>query len=170
MISYRQQSGAVHLTVSERSVADLYGYCERSSQTQTQTPMAQTHVQHLSRVGRFLLVGALGVIVNTGTLILFHQEARLPLIFASTLAFELAIASNFIWNNRWTFGTRELSLRRFACFNLVSLGGLAITSVTLWTLVTELGLNYLVANLVGIGLATSWNLAGSFRWIWVSRP
>lgn len=132
--------------------------------------MTQTHTQHLWRVGRFLLVGAVGAIVNTGALFLFHEEVQLPLIFASALAVELAIASNFIWNNRWTFGRRELSLRRFARFNLVSLGGLAITSITVWTLATELGLNYLLANLVGIGLATSWNLAGSFTWIWVSRP
>jgi putative flippase GtrA len=132
--------------------------------------MTQTNTRHLSSVGRFLLIGALGAIVNTGALFVLHQEAQLPLIFASVLAVELAIASNFIWNNRWTFGRRELSLGRFARFNLVSLGGLAITTITLWALVTELGLNYLLANLVGISLATTWNLAGSFRWIWVSRP
>ena len=57
-------------------------------------------------------------------------------------------------------------MRRFARFNLIALGGLAITTATVWTLATMLGLNYLIANLVGIGLATGWNLAGSFLWTW----
>ncbi|MBV9174801.1 MAG: GtrA family protein [Chloroflexi bacterium] len=123
----------------------------------------------LSRVARFLSVGALGVIINTGALFVLHQEAHLPLAVASVLAVELAIGSNFLWNNRWTFGNREISFARFARFNLVSLGGLAITTGTDWALVSSLGINYLVANLAGIALATSWNLAGSFIWTWGAR-
>jgi dolichol-phosphate mannosyltransferase len=123
----------------------------------------------LSRVARFLVVGGLGVAVNTVALFLLHQQAHLPLALASVLAVEVAIGWNFIWNNRWTFGRRDLSLGRFARFNLVSLDGLAITTAAVWTLASAVGLHYLVANLVGIGLATSWNLAGSFIWTWGAR-
>ncbi len=122
-----------------------------------------------SRVGRFLVIGGLGVAVNTVALFLLHQQVHLPLVLASALAVELAIGWNFIWNNRWTFGRRDLSLGRFARFNLVSLGGLAITTATVWALASQLGAHYLLANLVGIGLATAWNLTGSFVWTWGPR-
>jgi putative flippase GtrA len=123
----------------------------------------------LPRMGkliRFLLVGGLGVLVNSLALFVLHQLLRLPLVMASLLAVELAIANNFFWNNRWTFGRKDLSLRRFLTFNLVSLGGLAITTGTLWLLVTHHGVAYLLANLVGIGLATCWNFSMSLLWTW----
>ncbi len=104
--------------------------------------------------------------MNSLALFFLHQLLRLPLVIASILAVELAIASNFFWNDRWTFGRKALSLQRFLKFNLTSLGGLVITTGTLWILVTYLHLTYLLANLVGIGFATCWNWRMSFLWTW----
>jgi putative flippase GtrA len=123
----------------------------------------------LARLGKFLVVGATGVAVNSLALLALHQRAHLPLAAASALAVELAIGHNFYWNNRWTFGRRDLTLHRFARFNLASLGGLAITTATLWLLAVGLGVQYLAANLVGIGLATGWNFGLSLVWTW-KRP
>src|SRR5690348_13857982 len=78
----------------------------------------------LTRVSSFLLVGGSGVLVNSLALFLLFQWAHLPLLLASALSAELAIVNNFYWNDRWTFGCPQLSWRRFAQFNLVSLAGL----------------------------------------------
>lgn len=120
----------------------------------------------LSKLWRFLLVGGAGVLVNSTALFLLHQLLRLGLVAASVVAVELAIAHNFFWNNRWTFRQKRLSFRRFLTFNLISLGGLVITTSTLWGLATFLGTPYLVANLAGIGLATTWNFVMSLFWTW----
>ncbi len=120
----------------------------------------------LARIGKFLFVGATGMLVNTGVLVVLYQHVHVALVAASALATELAIANNFLWNNYWTFGRRTLSLRRFARFNVVSLGGQCITVVTLWVLVRHAGLYYVVANIAGIGLAFVWNFAASVRWTW----
>jgi putative flippase GtrA len=117
---------------------------------------------------KFLLVGGLGVVVNSLALFVLHQLMRLPLVVASLLAVELAIVNNFLWNDRWTFGRKKLSLRRFFQFNLVSCGGLVITTGTLWVLATHLAAPYLLANLVGIGLATCWNFGINLLWTWGS--
>ncbi len=106
------------------------------------------------------------MLVNSLALFVLRQFLRLPLVVASVLAVELAIASNFFWNDRWTFGRKVPSLRRFLKFNLTSLGGLVITTGTLWLLATHLRVPYLLANLVGIGLATCWNCRMSFLWTW----
>jgi putative flippase GtrA len=120
----------------------------------------------VARLSKFLLVGGVGVLVNSVALLLLYQRVHLPLVVASALSVELAIVSNFLWNDRWTFGRRERSLGRFARFNLVSLGGLVITTFTLWVLVHHLGLYYLAANLLGIGLAIAWNFVANLLWTW----
>lgn len=106
------------------------------------------------------------MLVNNVALFALFEKVHLPLVIASALAVELAIISNFIWNNYWTFKSTHLSLRRFAQFNLVSLGGLIISTGILWMLVNQLGLYYLAANLLAIGLATIWNFMLNSLWTW----
>ena len=122
----------------------------------------------IARFIKFLLVGGLGVVINSLALLVLHQLIRFPLVVASLVAVELAIVNNFLWNDRWTFGRKQPSLRRFFQFNLVSFGGLVITTGTLWVLVTHLATPYLLANLVGIGLATCWNFGVNLLWTWGS--
>lgn len=123
----------------------------------------------LTRMGKFLVVGGLGAFVNTGVLVVLYHQLHLALVVASALATELAIGHNYLWNDRWTFGQRGLSLSRFAKFNLVSLGGQCVTVATLWILVQHAGLHYVVANLIAIGLAVAWNFSVNLRWTWRSQ-
>src|SRR5262249_27372232 len=106
-----------------------------------------------TRISKFLVVGGLGTLVNTGVLIILYHQLHMALVVASAIGTELAIGHNFLWNNYWTFGRSGLSLHRFAKFNLSSLGGQCITIVSLWTLVGFVDMNYVAANMVGIGLA-----------------
>jgi dolichol-phosphate mannosyltransferase len=121
-----------------------------------------------SRLGKFLVVGGTGLVVNNAALYAFYQMLRLPLVLASALAVTLAIGNNFVLNDRWTFhhSGHAVLLRRFAQFCVVSLAGLAVTTLTLWTLVTYLDVYYLLANLVGIGLGTASNFVANLKWTW----
>jgi dolichol-phosphate mannosyltransferase len=122
--------------------------------------------QEARTLGRFLLVGGSGVLVNSLALFFLYGKAGLPFIIASALSVELAITNNFVWNDRWTFGRSGPSLVRFVKFNLISLVGLALTTGTAWLLVQQAGVNYLVANLAGIGLATTCNFVANAQWTW----
>jgi dolichol-phosphate mannosyltransferase len=106
------------------------------------------------------------MLVNSLALLLLFQWVHLPLVIASVLSTEMAIVNNFCWNDRWTFGRTQLSIKRLAKFNLVSLAGLVITTGTLWLLVRHLGYYYLTANLLGIALATAWNFVANSLWTW----
>lgn len=120
----------------------------------------------LSKPGKYLVVGGSGVVVNSGALAFFHQLLAMPLVLSSMLAVELSIGSNFLLNDRWTFGRRWPSWRRFFKFNLVSLVGLVITTAVLWALVTGAHSPYLLANLFGILLALIWNFCINLFWTW----
>jgi dolichol-phosphate mannosyltransferase len=120
----------------------------------------------ISRLGKFLVVGGSGLIVNNAALIAGHQLLRLPLAVASVCAVVLAVVNNFVLNDRWTFAQSGLSARRFVRFFIGSLGGMAITSTTLWLLVTYFQMHYLVANLIGITMGAGANFLVSATWTW----
>lgn len=119
-----------------------------------------------TRMIRFAIVGISGIGVNMAALAVLHQLVGLPLLAASPLAVELAIANNFVWNNRWTFEEHGTSLWRFARFNLASLAGLVVATGTLYCLVRYANLYYLFANLIGVGLASALNFCLSQFWAW----
>jgi len=121
-----------------------------------------------SRLGKFLVVGGTGVLLNNAALYAFYQLLRLPLVVASALAVALAIGNNYVLNDRWTFnqGGHAASFRRFLRFSLVSLASLTITTATLWALVNFLNIPFLVANIVGIALGTGSNYIGNLNWTW----
>ena len=117
------------------------------------------------RLLKFGAVGGTGVIINTAALYVLSRWLGLSLLLSSGIAVELAIVSNFYWNNRWTFACRRPSLNRFAKFNVASLVGLTFNVSTVWGL-TRTGLYFLLANLIGIGVGVVVNYACSVAWVW----
>lgn len=65
------------------------------------TPVAR----HALRLTRFVLVGGCGVLVNTGVLFCLVAVLGWHQLPAAAVATEIAIISNFILNDRWTFRT-----------------------------------------------------------------
>ena len=119
----------------------------------------------LARAARFCLVGGTGIVINTAVLYLLSRGLGLPLPLSSAIAVELAIISNYVLNDRFTFAARRPSLRRLAKFNATSLGGLGVNVVIVW-LLTRHGVYFLVANFVGIAVAVVVNYTFSVAWVW----
>ncbi len=125
----------------------------------------------LVRFIKFILVGGSGIIVNEGFLFLFKGLVHLPLPLASALSIELSIVSNFVLNDLFTFRDRRKPgikslMSRALRFNLVCLTGAGINWGTLLLLTSVLHIHYLIANLVGILLATLWNYLVNSWWTW----
>jgi len=113
---------------------------------------------------RFCTVGLSGVFVNEGALTFFTEVGGLYYVYAAVVAVEIAIVSNFLLNEFWTFRERSRQrpglvnrLRRFVQFNVICALGAVLNVVVLWALTDVAGLYYLISNLVGIGVSTIWN-------------
>jgi dolichol-phosphate mannosyltransferase len=124
-----------------------------------------------TKVFRFGIVGISGIVVNLGILYFLVQYAHSEDLLASFIATELAILNNFVWNDIWTFSSsenRELSSRwhRLIAFNVVSAGGVAINLGIFYVLTRWFGIYYLLAQLVGILIAFSWNFLLNRRLTW----
>ncbi len=149
------------------------------SYDQTRAPSAEIVTRarrliraHARRFVRFGLVGGTGVLVNLAVLVLLVELFGLAPLLAAAVATETAILSNFALNDAWTFRDARSGSRwhvRAARYNIYALGGLAISLAVLVVLTGWLGMHYLAANLVAIGVATSWIYVTNARWTWQAR-
>jgi dolichol-phosphate mannosyltransferase len=110
------------------------------------------------------VVGGSGVLVNLAVLQLLHVELGWGFTRSSAIATELAIVTNYLGNELWTFHHRRLSVRRLVQFNLAALVALVVT-VVLATVVKEF-VHPLLAQLAGIAAGAALNFAVNFWWTW----
>lgn len=116
---------------------------------------------------KFAVVGVSGIGVNMGVLYILVAIGFL-LSLAGLIAIESSIISNFILNDMWTFRDRKAGSFIKRCLKYhgaVALGG-GVNLVTLLSL-TSFGLNYMIANLIGIGLGFIANYLGSEVFVWL---
>ncbi len=132
----------------------------------------------LLRFLRFGIVGGSGVVVNQAVLYLLHDPQRLalPLLPSAAVSAQLAMINNFAWNEAWTFADRvggaagaRGRLARFLKFEAICVVGLGISLFVLHLCTDRLGLHYLIANLVAIGVSTAWNFLVNLRFNWSAR-
>jgi putative flippase GtrA len=159
---------------SVKTIDDGYSVweCSEAEETSGASPLTnQLPIKSLARrlstgrILKFAVVGGSGAVLNTAVLYVLYRRLQVPLVAASALAAELAVVNNYLLNDRWTFAARSPSIRRFAKFNVSSLGGLAVNVLSVWFL-TRHGLPVLVANLAGIAAGMAVNLTLSVTWVW----
>ena len=120
----------------------------------------------LIRFCKFAAVGGSGIIVNTGVLYCMHDIAGLTLLTSSIISIESAILSNFTFNYLWTFQDKPGDiLHKLFKFHLVSAIPI-FANILILIFFADLGMYYLVANLIGILAGVSWNYLVNVRWTW----
>ncbi|MEZ2241138.1 glycosyltransferase [Microcoleus sp.] len=122
---------------------------------------------------RFGLVGFSGVFVNMAALYVLRNFCNLELTRSLIVAAELAIVSNFLWNDLWTFG--EISrrqrgnrqrLKRLLKFNTICLMGLILNVLLVNVMFNIFGMNEYLANLIAIVAVTLWNFWINMKLSW----
>ena len=129
-------------------------------------------------IGRFLrygLVGLSGVFVDMAILYLLSTQLGWGLTRSKLIAAEVAIISNFLWNDAWTFADIaqrqkgwSARLKRLLKFNTICLTGLFLDVLLLnllYNLVFGQNLKY-IANLIAIGLVALWNFWINLKLSW----
>jgi dolichol-phosphate mannosyltransferase len=166
-----------------------YVFCERSEGTSKVTlGIYLQYVLHLirlrwatlpqSKLFRFCLVGASGVIVDMSMLFLLSDPTMLGfgLTRSKLAAAEVAIVNNFLWNDAWTFREAASSepgihakFRRFLGYNAICIAGVALNVVILNLLFNFAGINRYVANAIAIVAVTAWNYGLNKRLNWSAK-
>jgi putative flippase GtrA len=137
------------------------------------------HPSLLSRLIKFNIVGAVGIVVQSSVLALLVRMLGLEYLAATALAVEAAIIHNFIWHLRWTWAERVgqphirswlKAIGLLMRFNLTT-GAVSIAGNLLFMrlLVGETGIGIIKANLATIALCSLANFILSDRVVFKLR-
>ncbi len=94
---------------------------------------------------KFVIVGIVGFMIDFGISYIGIQKLHQPVFLVTVVSTEIAIISNFLLNNFWSFSYKKIerSSRNFFVgflkFNLVSSGSIIIQSIGMQTLVNIFG-------------------------------
>ena len=105
------------------------------------------------RILKFSIVGAIGVLVNMGTLYFLTEFVSILYIISSIIAIELSIIGNFLLNDIWTWNERKKKKfsRRFIQYHISAGITAFLANWLLLIFLTEVaGIYYLISNLIGI--------------------
>lgn len=113
------------------------------------------------RFQKFLVVGSIGLIINQGLLFIFRHILELSLSVASPVAIAISMVATFALNELWTWHDRGRGkiVHRLMMYCPINSVGLLINFGVLSFLVHGHEWHYLIANLVGAGLAAVWNFS-----------
>jgi putative flippase GtrA len=64
---------------------------------------AKRNRKEAKRFLKFMFVGAMGAIVDFGTLNILAHVFDVPVTIAGVISFSLAVTQNFLWNRYWTY-------------------------------------------------------------------
>ena len=121
---------------------------------------------------KFNAVGALGILVQLGMLLLLTSIVGLNYLLATVVAVEAAVLHNFFWHEAFTWRERRSrhSLERLVKFNLTT-GALSIGGnlLSMKLLVGVAGMNYMAGNLISIAVCSLLNFVAADRAIFVGR-
>ncbi|MBS7642715.1 MAG: glycosyltransferase family 2 protein [Candidatus Bathyarchaeia archaeon] len=126
------------------------------------------HILRLSeyRILKFAIIGVTGIIVNLSILALLINY--LPVWISGLIAIETSILSNFIANDLWTFSSRRskhsMARRMIEYHGAVAIG--AVINYSVLVGLTYLGINPIIANMVGILLGFIANYVLSEIVVW----
>jgi dolichol-phosphate mannosyltransferase len=117
------------------------------------------------QLGKFLLVGASGYIVNLAVFTFSLKVLSVHHIAAATIAFGVAVMNNFWWNRHWTFAAGDGHAGfQAARFFAVSVVAFLIQIAILELLVTSAGWPKILAQAISLVLATPVNFLGNKLW------
>jgi len=131
------------------------------------------HRKEMKRFIKFAVVGGIGFIIDTGTLsllvFLFGLNTDKRRLLAKAISFALAVASNFLWNRRWTYPesrTKPLGqqMAQFFVLNLIGLGiNLGVFALADGLLMPLVGpvLALYGAQVSAVGVAMIWNFGAN---------
>jgi len=114
---------------------------------------AQMYKHHFIR---YLFVGGTSFTIDFSLLFVLHGKAHIHLAIATSIAYWLSIAYNFLLNRSWTFSARDKTdLRRHLTSYLVLLGFNYLFTVIFVDIASH-QINYLIAKALSVAISMSW--------------
>lgn len=111
---------------------------------------------------KYFGVALVGLVVDFGMLIVLHDVFHVHYLLAAAGGFVAGLAVNYALSSKYVFKNSKLKSRtlEFALFGVVGLIGLGLLSLSMWLLVSVLGIQYLIAKCLATIVVYIWNFVG----------
>jgi putative flippase GtrA len=106
---------------------------------------------------RYLVVGAVAAVVDTGVLLLLTHVLHVEVLTAGTISFALGTIVNYVLSVLWVFSRTAYPYVEMALFVLIGAAGLIVNDVVLWVCTQLLDMDVLWSKLVAIVVGFAWN-------------
>lgn len=120
--------------------------------------------RHADQIWRFLICGGTGFVLDMSSLALFVEVAGIDARIAVVLSSCIGALFVFLANKFFTFRNREPAGRQFLRF-VVVYGVSIVFNALISNLLLWLGVQYLLAKMIAIGIGIIWNYALSHGFI-----
>ena len=121
---------------------------------------------HTRRIASWFVIGLTASLLELALLRLLYEILTWPLPIATATAAEVLIIVKFLLNDRWVFGHAWPRLHRLIKYHGASAGAFVVYWVVVNGLGVLLGVEYVVAFVVGTAAAFAWSLMSNFLWVW----
>jgi dolichol-phosphate mannosyltransferase len=147
-----------------RAVLRLYRYGRSVAQGEK-----RASVHFLSKAGRFYTVGAIGLLVNYLSSLLFNiMVPELWYLYSTIIGIVLSMTSNFFLNKIWTFEDRDFTVKKttiqYGMFLGFSSLGALIQLGMIYALIENYHMDYTPALIVAVATASVGNFLLNKKW------
>jgi putative flippase GtrA len=107
---------------------------------------------------KFCIVGFSGMAIDFGSTWVFKESLKINKYIANSIGFIFATSWNFAFNRFWTFQSLYPQVAmQYLTFLSISVVGLGLNNLVVFTLHGKLQLNFYLAKLAAVVIVTSWN-------------
>jgi putative flippase GtrA len=124
-------------------------------------------------VGRYVVVGLMGTILDIGLYALLHIMLGMPILLANSISYCAGMLNNYFFHRYWTFANRShkaVSLQ-LSEFMLVCISGLIVNNLLVLLFAQPFGLLFasdatsdLLSKVAAQGLSMCWNFLANHLW------
>jgi putative flippase GtrA len=116
------------------------------------------------QIVRFACVGGLATLLHYLILIALVDGVGFGATSASACGYAISTLFNYALNRRLTFRSQRRHSSALPRFLWLATVGLSINTATVWLLVQQFELHYLVAQIVATALTLCWNFIAARYW------
>ncbi len=114
---------------------------------------------------KYSLVGVFGTLIDFSTLILQVEIFGFNIYIAIVISFMLAASFNHFFNRRFTFKSKNPSVRsEYLKFLSVSIVGILTNILLIYILFDVWNAHYLFAKIIATGVVLFWNFLMNYHW------